>query len=97
MSYSPKKNHSRNGEEIARGEISALRHFKDSVKSVKKGQDCGIFFTRHKKAVSEPSSDGEEESEEEDEEETQIMPNDVLLVYTLEEKPRKVGEPRRII
>ena len=63
---------------------------------MKKGQDCGIFFSRHKNAVSkEPSSDSDEDSD--DDEETQILPNDVLLVYTVEEKPRKVGEPRRVI
>eukprot|EP00009_Paramoeba_aestuarina_P016505 CAMPEP_0201529588 /NCGR_PEP_ID=MMETSP0161_2-20130828/42232_1 /ASSEMBLY_ACC=CAM_ASM_000251 /TAXON_ID=180227 /ORGANISM="Neoparamoeba aestuarina, Strain SoJaBio B1-5/56/2" /LENGTH=198 /DNA_ID=CAMNT_0047931479 /DNA_START=99 /DNA_END=692 /DNA_ORIENTATION=- len=71
----------RNGEEVARGEISGLKHFKDSVKTVKKGQDCGIFFTKQSNISKKDSNEEGEDDDEydsDDDDETQILPNDVL-------------------
>ena len=36
----------RNGEEIFKGEINQLKRFKDDVKEVKEGFECGISFAK---------------------------------------------------
>ena len=37
----------RKGKEIARGKISALKRFKDDVKEVKEGYECGMSFENY--------------------------------------------------
>ncbi len=77
----------RDGQVVFTGRIGTLRHFKDSVKVVKKGSECGIGLAETEK----------EKTEDKDLPSTfPIQKGDIIQTYHLTTSPRKLGEKRRV-
>ena len=82
----------RNGETICKGKISQLRKFKEEVKKVKKGSECGISISNVTVASSPSSPVGISPSGM-----VEFEEGDVIKHYKVVETQRKVGEARRTV
>jgi len=76
----------RNGEDIYDGRIESLHHFKDAVKVVKRGSECGLCLGE---------ADQEQGQNEDNKANVPILAGDIVQAYHWQSTPRKLGEKKR--